>query len=346
VDLRKAKRIAAKLDGTRSFAIEGLEIREAPAGSDSPGGVRFYAALYNSRSLDLGGFTEEIAPGAFDAAVQEDDIRALVNHDANLVLGRSAPEKGVATAIVSADERGLLVDIPELPDTSYARDLLVSLERGDVDQCSFGFRLAEGGDEWRKEDGALVRTLNEVRLFDVSIVTFPAYPDTVAEARSLALALAELREGKVLSQKNRDALAAHRDTLAGVVDGLSTMLEEADGTSDDLYNFNALPDSEIESRGLRARVGEKRDGSTIVALGWMLADAEAFVEWYADDDEDKAAMQEIIARLKAMVAVEAAPDADDEEADLGDRSQGDLELVSARLRALELAAPETTPSLR
>jgi HK97 family phage prohead protease len=336
MDLRKAKQIAAKLDGVRSFSIADVEIREAPAGSSSPGGVRFYAALYDSRSLDLGGFTEEIRAGAFDNAVAEDDIRALVNHDANLILGRSAPAKGVATAIVTADERGLLVDIPELPDTSYARDLLVSLERGDVDQCSFGFRLAEGGDEWRKEGDTIVRTLTEVRLFDVSIVTFPAYPDTIAEARSLALALAEIREGKTLSAKNKGALESVVETLQSVLD--------AAAPADEL-TFNSIPTADVEARGLRARVGEVRDGSTIVALGWMLADAEAFLEWYADDDADKAAMTEIIARLKAMVAVEAADDADDAE-ELGDRSQdaNDLELAAARLRALALAVPETTPT--
>lgn len=334
MDLRTAKKIAAKLDGVpRCYTISDVEIREAPKGSKSPGGVRFYAALYNSRSLDLGGFEEEIAPGAFDAAVGEDDIRALFNHDSNLVLGRSAPAKGVQTAIVTADERGLHVDIPELPDTTAARDLLVLLERGDVDQCSFGFRLAEGGDEWRKEGDTIVRTLNEVRLFDVSIVTFPAYPDTIAEARSLALALAEIREGKVLSSKNKDAIAS-------VVETLTSLLSDAEPDAGDSFYLNSVRKAVLEARG---------DGSSIAMLGWILSDCEAFVDFYADDDEDKARMAEVIALVKAMVAAEAAPDADDEAApdDGSARSQGaGIEIRRARLRLLELSAPVSTPTLR
>jgi hypothetical protein len=92
---------------------------------------------------------------------------------------------------------------------------------------------------------------------------------------------------------------------------------------------------------------QRGDGASIAMLGWILSDCEAFVSFYADDDEDKSAMQEVIAALKAMVAAEAAPDADDE-ADVEDvaRSHGAVEIARARLRMLELDSPMSTPTLR
>jgi HK97 family phage prohead protease len=311
---------AGALDAVpRTFTMEDVEIRSAPSGSDSPAGLRFYAALYGALSLDLGGFREEIAPGCFDAAIREDDIRALFNHDKNLVLGRSAPAKGVSTATITSDARGLLVDVPELPNTSYARDLVESLRRSDVDQSSFGFRTVE--DEWREDRGQVVRTLKEARLFDVSVVTFPAYPDTMAEARSVALAYAEIRAGKVLSDASRSKVQA-------ALDALTALLATADG----------------EENGLRSRLAREkredaRDGYSIAWLGQIIADCEWFAEYVADDAEDAAAMEAIVASLKAMVVVEATPDADDE----GDRS---LALAQARARALALAVPLSPTTLR
>lgn len=140
-----------------------------------------YAALFNSRSQDLGGFTEVIAPGAFKDAIGASDIRSLFNHDPNLVLGRVKS----GTLRVEEDERGLKIE-NDLPDTQVGRDLLVSMNRGDVDQMSFAFRIAQGGDVWEERDGAVVRTITKVaELFDVSPVTYPAYADTTVAVRSL-----------------------------------------------------------------------------------------------------------------------------------------------------------------
>lgn len=140
-----------------------------------------HAAVFNLDSELLGGnFIERIAPGAFKESIKKpDDVRALINHDSNLILGRSVS----GTLKMKEDEHGLAVEI-DPPDTSYARDLMVSLERGDVSQMSFGFETIE--DKWtRGEDGAPdIRTLLKVRLFDVSPVTFPAYPDTDVAVRS------------------------------------------------------------------------------------------------------------------------------------------------------------------
>lgn len=163
----------------RGFVIDGLKIErrdgEAPK-------IVGHAAVFNSLSEDLGGFRETILPGAFSDAIGRDDVRALINHDSNLILGRNR----AGTLALSEDERGLLVEITP-PDTSYARDLIVSMERGDINQMSFGFSVAPGGASWGETtDGVYVRTLSKCNLFDVSPVTYPAYTQTDVALRSLS----------------------------------------------------------------------------------------------------------------------------------------------------------------
>ena len=169
----------------RAFATE---VRASPS-EDGSGALRFegYAALFNSWSQDLGGFREQIAPGAFTKSLPADDVRALLNHDKNYVLGRNRS----GTLVLTEDERGLRFEV-SAPDTQWARDLAESVKRGDIDQCSFGFQAVR--DDWRTADGIDERTLIEVRLFDVSIVTYPAYLDTSANVRSCAEVFAEHRE--------------------------------------------------------------------------------------------------------------------------------------------------------
>lgn len=140
-----------------------------------------HAAVFNRDSELIGGmFIERIAPGAFaDSLAKPDDVRALINHDPNLLLARNIS----GTLALREDEQGLHVTI-DPPNTTYANDLLESAKRGDISQMSFGFQTIE--DSWtRGENGAPdVRTLRKVRLFDVSPVTFPAYPDTDVAVRS------------------------------------------------------------------------------------------------------------------------------------------------------------------
>jgi HK97 family phage prohead protease len=148
--------------------------------------VEGYAAVFGSESEELGWFVEEIAPGAFDD-VLSDDVRALYNHDENLILARTAS----GTLELSIDERGLRYAF-DAPNTTAGNDLLESIKRGDISQSSFGFRVKEdkwedmemeqNGKKWFKTK----RTIMKVeRLFDVSPVTFPAYPDTDVARRSL-----------------------------------------------------------------------------------------------------------------------------------------------------------------
>jgi len=136
-----------------------------------------YAAVFNALSDDLGGFREKIDPGAFKKTIVADDIRALKNHNSDYVLGRNTKK----TLILAEDQRGLKIEIIP-PDAQWARDLMVSIDRGDIDQMSFGFRTI--AHRWEGEGTDEVRTLMEVKLFDVSPVTFPAYPDTEVALRS------------------------------------------------------------------------------------------------------------------------------------------------------------------
>jgi HK97 family phage prohead protease len=147
-----------------------------------------HAAVFNTRSSDLGGFREIIAPGAFRDALSKDtlDCRCLINHDPNLVLARATKDGG--TLKLEETNEGLQYSFT-VPNTTYGKDIIVSMERGDVSQSSFAFTIEE--DSWETTADGEIRTITKIRdLWDTSIVTYPAYPDandlTLAK-RSLAL---------------------------------------------------------------------------------------------------------------------------------------------------------------
>lgn len=163
----------------RTFEVVELRVERRDDGEGAPT-IRGHAAVFNERSVDLGGFREQIAPGAFEGSVSEDDIRALFNHNPDLVLGRNVAK----TLRLEEDKRGLAFEI-DPPDTQAGRDVVTSIERGDVSGMSFGFVTLE--DEWVQEAGEdlALRTLQRVQLRDVSPVTYPAYPQTDVALRSL-----------------------------------------------------------------------------------------------------------------------------------------------------------------
>ena len=166
-----------KIDIERRITISDLELRADGEVKKIVG----HAAVFNQLSDDLGGFREQIKPGAFKRSLKDGDIRALVNHETRLILGRTTAK----TLALEEDDRGLLSEIAP-PDTTYAHDLIESLKRGDITQMSFAFRVRAGGQEWDEDDeGNVVRTLTDLELFEVSPVTFPAYPQTDVAARSL-----------------------------------------------------------------------------------------------------------------------------------------------------------------
>ncbi|GEM_PF-1823066 len=171
-----------------------------------------YAAVFNSESADLGGFREEIQPGAFARSLAEDaDVRALWNHNDGQVLGRTA----AGTLSMREDERGLRVEI-DPPDTQVAQDAMVSVERGDVNQMSFAFRVRPGGQSFsERDDGTVLRSLSDVELFEVSPVTFPAYEDTVVDARALRSWQSEHRSAGISLPESGslDRMKAIRDSV-------------------------------------------------------------------------------------------------------------------------------------
>jgi HK97 family phage prohead protease len=164
----------------RTWRLDEIEVREADG--DGPLIVG-YAAVFNQLSENLGGFRERIAPGAFrESLAAGDDVRALWEHDPQYVLGRNV----AGTLTLAEDRQGLRVAIRP-PATTWAADLMTSMRRGDVNQMSFGFSVPKGGDSWEMVDGTQIRTLKRVRLADVSVVAYPAYPTSSAEARARAM---------------------------------------------------------------------------------------------------------------------------------------------------------------
>ena len=155
------------------------ELRAPPEEGDGRT-IAGHAAVFDELSEDLGGFREKIEPGAFTDTLKNDDVRALFNHNADYILGRTS----AGTLRLREDKRGLIFE-NDVPETSYGSDLLVSIRRGDVSEMSFAFVALV--DEWEKgsEKELDTRTLKVVRLFDASPVTFAAYPQTDVATRSL-----------------------------------------------------------------------------------------------------------------------------------------------------------------
>jgi len=161
----------------RSVATE-FDIRSTDGGGSTLTG---HAAMFNSPTVIYGMFREQIAPKAFKKSIKENDIRALFNHDTNIVLGRNKS----GTLRLIEDLSGLAYEI-DLPDTQAARDLWTSIDRGDISQSSFAFEAIKEFREEPDEDSGEVLplvTIREARLYDVSPVVFPAYEDTDVSAR-------------------------------------------------------------------------------------------------------------------------------------------------------------------
>jgi HK97 family phage prohead protease len=150
--------------------------------SDSGRKIRGYAIVFNSSSVDLGGFREFIAPEAVDRTLNEGlDVRALVDHDSAKVIGRTR----AGTLSLRKDGKGLRMEVEPDQEISYARDILRAVERGDVTGMSFGFRVL--GDQWDYDGKEPVRTVTDMRVSEVSIVTFPAYQATDVQVAQRSL---------------------------------------------------------------------------------------------------------------------------------------------------------------
>ncbi|MBN2024073.1 MAG: HK97 family phage prohead protease [Pirellulales bacterium] len=159
-----------------------LAAARVEARDDQPGRIVGYGAVFydgtEATEYELWeGTRERILPGAFDRAIREDDVRALMNHDVNLVLGRNK----AGSLRLAADARGLRYEI-DPADTQAGRDAAALVARGDISGSSFSFVVTD--EQWRVEDEIRIREIRGVRLFDVGPVTFPAYEATTAGLRA------------------------------------------------------------------------------------------------------------------------------------------------------------------
>jgi HK97 family phage prohead protease len=233
----------------RTFTVRDIEARQADDGTMRMAG---YAAVFNEASVPLP-FIEKIAPGAFRKTLSETpDVRLLVNHE-GLPMARTKN----GTMRLSEDEKGLFFEA-ELANTQEARDLYTLVERGDVDQMSFAFRVIR--QNWSKDRSE--RTLTEVSLSDgdVSIVTYPAYTATSVEARELIKrAMHEIKAGReitgesllVLKQIFGDLSEGH-DYIMKAVEVMSMLFGEGEMEDD----ASPLEDIEMQEMSKREEVGD------------------------------------------------------------------------------------------
>lgn len=193
----------------RQITMPATELRADVGADGADMTLAGHAAVFNTRSEDLGGFVEVLAPGAFDAPLARgDDVRLLVNHS-GLPLARTRS----GTLTLSADQQGLAVSARVAP-SERATELRTLIARGDVDQMSFAFTVAPGGDDFETVEGTVVRTVSAVdRLFDVSVVTFPAYPATDAQMRRVEINTSPARAGRPVTARWRESIG-RRTTLA------------------------------------------------------------------------------------------------------------------------------------
>jgi HK97 family phage prohead protease len=214
---------------TRNFDAQ-FELREDGDGMTFVG----YAAKFNSPSEDLGGFVETIEPGAFRRSLRSrNDVKLLVNHDTGRVLASSRS----GTMRLYEDETGLRVEA-SLPNTSDGRDMAELLKRGDLNKMSFGFAVQK--DSWNNE--MTERTLKSVRLFEVSIVAFPAYAATEALVRSLdkaakraAVDADQLADAVLKLEEGADLSDSEAELIKTVVNSLTpTQVKEEEPTEEEL----------------------------------------------------------------------------------------------------------------
>lgn len=165
-----------------------LELRASGTLSSNGKTLTGYAAVFNSEA-PLGEFSEVIRQGAFTKSLASgSNIRALYHHDSKALLGTT---KG-GTLELREDAHGLAFTLA-LPDTSHGKDLAILVDRGDVQNCSFAFRVRDGGERWEQRGNQLVRELLDVDLSEITLTADPAYQDTTVALRSL---------GKIHDERN------------------------------------------------------------------------------------------------------------------------------------------------
>lgn len=151
-----------EIRATQNLSLEGKKIIGRPV-------------VYDSLSEDLGGFKEIIKRGAFGDSING-DVRALVEHDTKLILGRTTS----GTLNIQEDEQGLFIEIAP-PETRTASELITSIERGDISGMSFGFTVNQDGSAWDFNQSPAIRTITSAHLSEITITSLPAYRATNVE---------------------------------------------------------------------------------------------------------------------------------------------------------------------
>lgn len=207
----------------RSFSAQRMTLLRSSAAPAAPGVMRGHGAVFNQKVELWPGYFELIEPGAFTEAIVADDVRCLVNHNTDMVLGRNK----AGTLRLSEDDIGLHVDC-DLPDTTAGRDMAVSLERGDISQMSFGFGIEDARTE--TSGGDIVRIITKIRpLVDVSPVAFPAYTGTDAQIYARALGSLGVRGNDVIralfrAEYRAELSASDLATIQGAIQALAALL--------------------------------------------------------------------------------------------------------------------------
>lgn len=184
--MNEENRVAYQVRSTQSK----FETREA----DGEMYISGYFAVFNSEYEMWPGAVESIADTAFDGALA-DDIRCLINHETRLVLGRNK----AGTLTLKVDARGLWGEVKINPNDQDAVNLYERVKRGDVDQCSFGFDILD--EEFEDRGDTVKWTIKKVKLYEVSVVTFPAYEETSVSARKRQLG--EIKKRSIEAWKQR-----------------------------------------------------------------------------------------------------------------------------------------------
>jgi HK97 family phage prohead protease len=194
-----------------------------------------YAAVFNSPSDPIGGqFTEYVMPGAFKRSLDaRNDVKLLWNHDTGEVLGSTRS----GTLRLVEDSHGLKA-IADLPNTQRGRDTAELIKRGDVVNMSFGFSVPKGGDSWT--DSGATRHLNSVRLYEVSVVSYPAYPSSSASVRAVSFSADALAEALMLLENGEDLSPEQAQMITDVV-GMLVKSDSTDVSTDPAEPLAMIP---------------------------------------------------------------------------------------------------------
>lgn len=182
----------------RQMRSQATEFRVAKEGEAKY--IEGYFSVFGGTYELWQGATESVDPHAFDDALS-DDIRALIDHETRLVIGRSK----AGTLELKIDSRGLWGRVKINESDTDAMNLYSRVERGDVDQCSFGFEILSEDTDYR-EDGTVHWTIKKVKLYEVSVVTFPAYEDTSVQARKNDYEQLRARQNQAWRERTKERL--------------------------------------------------------------------------------------------------------------------------------------------